>query len=753
MTATTTDMPATISPHRGLMSRLSSVSLKQRFKFSQRRSRKEPLKEETVFISNIITFGDNPHVIPLTAHQTPADVVVEAVSEPIVQHPVMSVTRTAPPPLPTLSPEAPVASIASPLSVVESISPIPAYTPRVEALRSGTTPAQTHLSLPSYEESFSAHSVNGITYVVNANYLPQRPDELAVHTGDHVILEQEFHDGWGRCHSVVTGLSGVLPLALLVRLESKITHSDISAQRNNNVANIALLHPHVAKDFHEAAERGDLNKILSLLESSLTVIDARDDGQRTPLIKAVSYGHVHIVKKLLESEALVNARCGGQHTPLHFAITSGEHSEAIRTEIVTLLLQYGANVNAKDGHRQTPLHCASRFGYTNILESLLAEAADVDAKDENGWTALHHASAQPRDDRQDNRFALIDVLLQYGANIDARANDQMTPLHLAAKIGSERVVKLLLDKGASVLARAGDLITPLHLAASHGHAKVINVLADEGALVNAWTNSKKTSLMMASQLGKASAVKTLLLKPGIDVLAQGENGLTALHFACQNGNMEVISLLTREIMKELTRKHGSHVTLNELPKTAPSWTPIHYAALNGHIKAIECLASNGIDINATTEQGWTPFLLACSEGETEVAVELLRLGAEKAARTKGGWSALHLACITRNKKLINTLLDLGMDPSEPTLGLLTPLHLVAESTSVEGANALIAKGAEVNSQTITGLTPLHIASMRGFNTILQLLSNSGADPELKYKNKTARDLATKESTRAVLYRM
>ena len=200
----------------------------------------------------------------------------------------------------------------------------------------------------------------------------------------------------------------------------------------------------------------------ALSTGSLSCLEGRDKEQRTPLLKAAFYGHLAIVRKLLEGGANVNARCGGNLTPLMFAVKNENMDDTVRADIVRELIKYQCNVNAKNGQRQTALHLAADKGYTSVAELLLEENADVNAIDENGWTALHYAANAPADQRQDNRFALIDLLVQYGAYVDARAHyDQHSPLHVASKNGSDRIAKILLDKQANPSSRGSDLVTPL----------------------------------------------------------------------------------------------------------------------------------------------------------------------------------------------------------------------------------------------------------------------------------------------------
>ncbi|QLA83698.1 ankyrin repeat domain-containing protein [Acidovorax sp. JMULE5] len=106
-----------------------------------------------------------------------------------------------------------------------------------------------------------------------------------------------------------------------------------------------------------------------------------------------------------------------------------------------LLASSQVNVEARNAQDESPLMMAALKGNLEAVKALLARDADVN---KTGWAPLHYAASAGS--RQ--HVAIIALLLENHAYIDASSPNGTTPLMMAAQYGSNEAVQLLLDEGA-----------------------------------------------------------------------------------------------------------------------------------------------------------------------------------------------------------------------------------------------------------------------------------------------------------------
>ncbi|HVB37563.1 MAG TPA: ankyrin repeat domain-containing protein, partial [Vicinamibacterales bacterium] len=152
----------------------------------------------------------------------------------------------------------------------------------------------------------------------------------------------------------------------------------------------------------------------------------------------------------------------------------------------------------------------------------------------------------------------------------------------------------------------------------------------------------------------AAAVKALLLQGGDVNAAQGD-GMTALHWAARDGNVELVQMLVYA---------GANL---EATTRLGGYTPLHLAARDGRAEVVDALLNAGARAKATTSSGTTPLMLAAAAGNTAAVTALLHHGADVNAReTAKGETALMFAAAADRVDAINVLLQHGADTKVTT---------------------------------------------------------------------------------------
>ncbi len=270
-------------------------------------------------------------------------------------------------------------------------------------------------------------------------------------------------------------------------------------------------------DLHKKVKENDITAVRNMLKAGCAVdaLDAKGSWGYgyTPLYIAALYHRAEIAQMLLDAGANVDRRGFFGYTPLYKALKGRLLSISDRKRLentVRVLLGANANVKLRSSHEgATPLHYAAELYVSDetselwqdavgVVIRMLADAgADVDAKDDLGLTPLHWASLSNRP------VDVIRALVKARADVNARSNSGYAPLHSAAS-RSVDAVRALVELGADVNAQnKNNGNTPLHIASRWGHADAIRVLVKAGADINVKRNDGNTPLHIASMAQSA----------------------------------------------------------------------------------------------------------------------------------------------------------------------------------------------------------------------------------------------------------
>jgi uncharacterized protein len=233
----------------------------------------------------------------------------------------------------------------------------------------------------------------------------------------------------------------------------------------------------------------------------------------------------------------------------------------------------------------------------------------------------------------------------------------------------------------------------------------------------------------AARAGDRAAVRKLLAN-GEDVNAPHGDGMTALHWAAMNGDVELVDLLL----------HGG-ASLGSRTRLG-GYTPLALAAEAGHSAVVTALATAGADVNAVDTSGTTVLMLAAAAGNVDAIRVLLARGADIQAREKVmDQTALMFAAASNRANAIGVLLASGAQ-IEATSKVVN-LSALSDASAGPGGGAGRGRGAPAGNPTVAGVdrpytynelvgaqggfTPLLFAVRQGHVDAVKRLVDAGAD--------------------------
>jgi ankyrin repeat protein len=211
----------------------------------------------------------------------------------------------------------------------------------------------------------------------------------------------------------------------------------------------------------------------------------------------------------------------------------------------------------------------------------------VNNQDFLGWAPIHYSVAH-------GSHGVLGYVLRRGANVNIQDVRRRTPLHYAYRHDDDKMVGRLLRAGADVNASDAGGMTPLHYAAKHGAAKVAAALIEGGANINVVDHGGRTPLAWAAWGGHAELAKKHLWDPTSKTQSDSY-GRTPLHMAVT---------LEEGLGKDFGDMFGFLVpTIDMEVKDKRGYTPLHVAAIKGHLSAVQWLLAKGANVHAK-ETGW-----------------------------------------------------------------------------------------------------------------------------------------------------
>ena len=213
-----------------------------------------------------------------------------------------------------------------------------------------------------------------------------------------------------------------------------------------------------------AAARGQTDMVAVMLDKGADINEMNRNG-KTPLMMAAANGHTETVELLLKRHAAIDAKDIDGVTALMMAASSGE------TNTVAALIKAGASVNVVNAYNSSAVTNAAFFNQVATLDELLKSKEKV--KPDIGETALLIASGLGND-------KIIQHLLDYGVDCNARGKNGRTPLMAAVEFKHLSTVELLLNHKANPKVMDTEGHSVMSIAENSGNKEIIALLKKNG---------------------------------------------------------------------------------------------------------------------------------------------------------------------------------------------------------------------------------------------------------------------------------
>ena len=314
---------------------------------------------------------------------------------------------------------------------------------------------------------------------------------------------------------------------------------------------------------------------------------------------------------------------------------------------------------------------AVRLGQARVVKELLEIIhinPDLLQETPESRSALHLAAA-------DDFPEVIDILLNYGANIYRTDQFGRTSLHLAAKHSSGRCLEVLLRKMESISQVDVDGATAIHVAAYSKNFAGLKLLRHRVKNQDSWLNSRTSS------------------------------GKTVFLCAAEGGSLEIVRYLYEILGKQVLTA-----------RCYEGLKALHYSVMNGSLAVVNFLLEHNLDPNITSVNGSTALHIltdACVKSLEKLAITKALVGRMTHVNTqvKDGNTTLHLLCRGLNKddeSSLAFLIEKNADVNLSNNTRRTLMHVLAELHSKEKAYSfakiLIENGADLSIKDRQGRT-------------------------------------------------
>jgi ankyrin repeat protein len=335
---------------------------------------------------------------------------------------------------------------------------------------------------------------------------------------------------------------------------------------------------------------------------------------------------------------------------------------------------------------------------------------------------VQHKTAKERflDACKNGEQDILKAYISLGISLNFQEGyNKMCPLVKATETKQHKVIELLLEYGANLEQKDGDGDTALHTAINWQHPETLKFLLSKGANPNNLNRFKWTPLTKCIKENYRPLLEILLSSDRLDPNIGAEHEVSSLHFAINNKSNGYDTA-----MAVLNKGYDCSVLYNK----EKGLTFIMQAVLNQWTFAqkqdiIQALIEKGVDLNAKSTMGMTALDIARLQKNDDLVAFFQSLGAE--GDDKRYWQ-LFDAAINNNEATLNKLLAEGFNPNKQDLHGYTPLSRAVQHNHANLVQLLLEAGADPNIAAISKWAPISFCCQANKMNIFQLLVDAGA---------------------------
>jgi hypothetical protein len=212
--------------------------------------------------------------------------------------------------------------------------------------------------------------------------------------------------------------------------------------------------------------------------------------------------HAHGVTRLLLDQRWANGETAFQipSKSITWAVTRGQ------VELLQKMIEKGDNAEARRIIASHALYTACEAGQEAVVSVLLSKDVEIEEADSNGYTPLMVAA-------KEGHANIVRLLTNKGASLEGRSlRLHETPLLRAISTDNEAIARLLLELGANTEARNRSDDTPLTIAIRKNNREAVRLLLEHGADRQATTKTGGTPVQLAMELKNETVARMLLGK-------------------------------------------------------------------------------------------------------------------------------------------------------------------------------------------------------------------------------------------------